>query len=126
MPIRVLMLDTKHTWLENGPQFDITYGLTRDRHDHYSVPADTRRLARQARVDDYDVIVIGNNLGTGHANAKLIAPELRSRTLIVWHRLPDHGVDLYVSMGYTHFSERCQMKAAVLDLAASSTPPNPR
>jgi len=65
-----------------------------------------RDLAARATPDRYDLVVIGNNLGTGFEYARLIPEAMRSRTLIVWNWYKVGNEETYTSYGFEHFCSR--------------------
>ncbi len=76
----------------------------------YNSSEKLRALARQAKPDEYDFVIIGNNLGLGLKLGKMLDAGLRPKTLIVWNDPPD-DVDTrgYAELGFVHFGTR--MKA---------------
>lgn len=54
----------------------------------------------------YDLIIIGNNLGSGYAKAKAIPESLRSRGVITWNDEPGNRSAPYARMGYQYFVSR--------------------
>ncbi len=116
---RVLMLDdgTEHIFMGQAVVLpsvviaattgDITINLERG---GYNASGRLLQLARSASADDYDYVVIGNNLGLGITLARMLSKELRPKTLIVWND-PPTDVDTweYRELGYEHFDTRVKV-----------------
>ncbi len=67
--------------------------------------ADIARLT--AEDPPFDLIVIGNNMGTGLGRAEAIPDVMKDKTIIVWNASSDQdGRDKYEKMGFPHFGVR--------------------
>ena len=62
-----------------------------------SDPALCEKIKTMTASKEVDVVVIGNNRGVGVEKARAVAPDLRDRTIITWHRLPG---DVKESLNY--------------------------
>lgn len=72
----------------------------------YRVTQRSLLLAREATPEKYDVIIIGNNLGTGISKARELPPEVHNRTMIAWNEYRPGNEQPYAAMGFTHFGNR--------------------
>jgi hypothetical protein len=54
----------------------------------------------------YDLIIIGNNQGSGVTKAEAIPVALRPRAVVTWNDAPGGRVEAYRRLGYTHFVTR--------------------
>ena len=70
----------------------------------YKVCDSGSALAHEGR--NFDLIVIGNNLGTGLQYARVVPVEMRRRTLIVWNEYTPGDERGYARMGYRKFASR--------------------
>lgn len=114
-PPRVLILDdsTEHIFKRDAgvpaevlalTTDDITLNLIRG---GYNASPRVYELARAATAEEYDYVIIGNNLGLGLMIARMLSTELRPTTLIVWNNSPtDADTWEYREMGYQHFGTR--------------------
>ena len=117
---RVLVLDTASSYLKltseaSGieivvtqlPHEDIWSEVLNFGNGGYRVSTRAQALAEAATPDDYDFVIIGNNMGKGFVFVHFICEELKSKTLIVWNsnssrsEIPD-----YERFGFTHFASR--------------------
>jgi len=65
-----------------------------------------RDLARRATPEQYDLVVIGNNRGTGVEYARLLLHDIKSRVLVVWNDYRPGDEEIYASLGLEHFCSR--------------------
>lgn len=72
----------------------------------YKVSERSLQLAHDATLKKYDVIIIGNNLGTGVRKAEALPYEVRPRTMIVWNEYVPGDERSYAAMGFKYFGNR--------------------
>lgn len=117
MTVRVLILDTPHSYLSHvsGEPPVITAieneDIWNETAQRYRPSRRTMELAEAASPDDFDLVIIGNNMGHGLDIADKICKELRPRTLIVWNSNSSRREQThYESMGFVHFGSRTDEK----------------
>lgn len=113
-PMRVLFLDDYAYLLDNLKRhcdLDVVqYGQSAKGTVIYpeateDLQAEITRLT--AEDPPFDLIVIGNNLGTGLGRAKAIPDDLKGRTIVIWNANSDQRErPKYERMGITHFGVR--------------------
>lgn len=67
-----------------------------------------KRIAQLTRAHDYDVIVVGNNLGAGLVKARYIDKRLIGRVVVVFNDKPK-GTEGYRALGIKQFKERLKL-----------------
>lgn len=86
---------------------------------YYGVSRRGLQLARHA--EDYDAVIIGNNMGSGLRYAREIPDSMKDRTLIVWNEyIPDEERP-YAAIGFEHFESRQQETDWLLQQAKEVT-----
>ncbi|MDQ5943835.1 MAG: hypothetical protein QG675_603 [Patescibacteria group bacterium] len=127
--IRVLVLDTPASYLdrvskEYGVQLQVTQISNEDIWSDtlnfgmggYRASVRAQNLARSAHPDDYDYVIIGNNMGQGFIFARLICEELRPKTLIVFNPSSSRSeVPDYKRLGFSHFASRHEQGQWILE-----------
>jgi len=68
-----------------------------------SICANAQRLTMEKAVD---LVILGNNLGTGLTNAEFIADPMKEKTIVVWNYYQPGQEDPYAAMGFRHFCSR--------------------
>lgn len=127
---KILLLDKTSDWLTRPlDKLDVEYDLRTpslsgpDNYDYYcelsaKSPLESLSAIRmiQAIINEinhvqFDLVVIGNNLGAGLDKAQAIAtkqPELIPKTLIVWNNHTVQDEKPYRQLGYSYFGNRYQ------------------
>lgn len=127
--IRVLVLDTPASYLdrvskEHGLQLVVTQIPREDTWSDeanfgmggYRVSARAQELAKAATPDDYDFVVIGNNMGMGFFFAHMICEKLKPKTLIVWNSNSSRSeIHDYERFGFQHFASRPEQGEWILE-----------
>ena len=75
-------------------------------------------LARNASTDNYDVIIIGNNWGTGRAKAEALPTGLEDITMISFDKLTPEAVIDYLGIGFHHCGTRRRSIPGEIDVAS--------
>ena len=61
----------------------------------------------KAQKQSFDLIVVGNNMGTGLSRASAVWHEVRPKTVIVWNDPPTTiATEPYRGLGFTKFTSR--------------------
>ncbi len=127
--IRVLVLDTPASYLdraskEYGVQLQVTQIINEDIWSDtlnfgmggYRASARALALAEAATADDYDYVIIGNNMGRGFAFVHHICEELKPKTLIVFNPSSSRSeIPNYERFGFYHFASRHEQGQWILE-----------
>jgi hypothetical protein len=88
--------------------------------DYMSVyhPSDEllRKIQTITKSGEIDLVIIGNNNGSGVDKAKQIAQALRTRTIVIANFMPDPGD--YTPHGYSRFCSRWTLQDQLLEVLA--------
>jgi len=110
--VRVLYLDHfpfHEAWpQERGLRLDMTLESSWDSKPYDCTPENAEAIARLTTSRHFDVIVLGNNLGAGARKAQFIAPNRRSKVIVVYNGEPHH-IEQYKQLGIHHFSDRLKL-----------------
>jgi hypothetical protein len=132
MSIRLLFLDINaDTWLtllrhHTKQDFEIT---TLDDDDDEDAPIQLRYEVTQRGLDLvgaaspelYDLIIVGNNRGTGLRYVEALPDDMRRRVIVCWNsRPPADEVEEYVRLGVSTFCDRSNLPGVVAGWLAAS------
>ena len=104
-----------------GLHLEVTTVEDREISDAHGYHFSPRAAELAAQADQYDLIIIGNNDGSGLAYATRIHGQMRPQTLIVWNRLHPGDEAEYAAQGFEHFAARADQERWILRMA--SRPP---
>jgi hypothetical protein len=105
--MRILLVEESNLWVSRAKEWDVTLAPVIKIDGHYLIPGDSLRQIAGARPAQFDLVIIGNNEGSGMSGARVLDPTMRDRTIIVWDRFT-RGVDdvRYREQGILHFTTR--------------------
>jgi hypothetical protein len=119
--IRVLFLDADQGFLPSnemlGAELEVTtFGCE----NVYSQPSanDCAKIKKITSNNEVDLVVIGNNLGSGVTRAMFVGEAVKKRTIIVWNSYsPLLGMEThYENMGFTNFTSRGRLRHKVCEI----------
>jgi hypothetical protein len=125
--IKVLFLDADQFFLPSsemlGAELEvITFGCK----DVYSEPStkDCVEIMKITSNKEVDLVVIGNNLGSGVTRAMFVNEAMKEKTIIVWNNYsPLLGVEnCYKNMGFANFVSRGCLRCKVCELFGVDLP----
>lgn len=65
-----------------------------------------KRVAQATAAGEADLVIVGNNRGTGLLYAKCVASTMQCKTVIVWNEYRTGDEQPYAALGFTHFASR--------------------
>lgn len=63
---------------------------------------------------NFDLVILGNNLGAGLKKGSHIANKLKEKTIVVWGSYTDEETVPYQQQGFSHFSQRVNVEDEIL------------
>jgi hypothetical protein len=121
--LKVLLLDKYADHLPNlsdrGITLEVTHELSWNK-DVYVAPKESlAQIEKLTAMGNFDVVVVGNNLGAGVLKAMAINPRLLGRTVVVWNEnVFAHRAD-YEKLGIRHFMTRVNLRTYVVNLVTN-------
>lgn len=77
------------------------------------LPEICAKARRCTEAKEVDLVILGNNVGTGLANAKFIADAMKEKTIVVWYDYSLGQEAPYADMGFKHFCSRNDLEKLI-------------
>ncbi|MFA5961449.1 MAG: hypothetical protein WC848_02070 [Parcubacteria group bacterium] len=68
---------------------------------------------------DFNLVVIGNNLGAGISKAKAVPETMKNQTIIVWNHSTFDHMSIYADLGFQHFTTRTSLWTKIQEILKS-------
>ena len=121
--LKVLLLEKYADHLPDLSARGITTEVTQERAwNHNLYEANEKTLAKIKELTaskNFDIVVLGNNLGAGIVKAASIHPRLHSRTVVVWNDDGLGGKAEYEKLGFRNFMTRDSLEAYITKLVTN-------
>ncbi len=121
--LKILLLDKYADGVPDLADRGIAVQVTHERDwnkNVYEAPRNViEKIEQLTMLSNFDLVVVGNNLGSGVLKAMAVHRRLRHRTVVVWNDDDFKGKEAYEKLGLCRFMPRQKLRDYIVTLVTN-------